>query len=116
MKKIIALFLAVLMVFTLAACNKSASVVGTYGLTAASQNGEEIPFGEEAVMYIVLNEDGSGTYGPEGSPMNITWSQEDNTVTLIAEDIGPDDPLVMTFDGETLSATTDGLALVFTKQ
>ena len=116
MKKLTALLLAVLMVFTLAACKKTASVSGTYKLTAASMDGEDIPLESEDIMYVVLNADGTGTYGPENDVMDITWSQEGDTVTLISKQIGADNPFVMTYDGTTLSGTTDGLALVFTKQ
>ena len=123
MKKMTALLLAVLMVFTLAACKKNLggadSVVGTYVLVEAIENGENVSL-EGVSMSIVLNEDNTVTYGAgdaqSGTLMNITWSQEGNTVTLVSEQIGPDDPLVMTLDGKTLTATTGGLTMVFEKQ
>lgn len=123
MKKVFVLFLAVLMAVTLVACNQSESapvsdsVVGTYVLTAASQEGTDIPADSfPAGMSVVLNEDHTGTYGPAEGAMNITWSSEGNTVTLISEQIGPDDPFVMDYDGTTLSGTTAGLTMVYTKQ
>ena len=123
MKKLTALLLAVLLVFTLAACKKTEnapvaadSVIGTYVLTAASQDGNDISLDGVAPMYVVLEEDNTGTYGPEGDILDITWSQEGNTVTLISEQIGSDNPFVLTYDGETLSGTTEGLAMTYTRQ
>ena len=122
MKKLTVLLLAVLMVLTLAACQKptdapvSDSVAGTYVLTAANQDGTDIALEGMEPMLIVLNEDQTGTYGPAEGAMNITWSAEGESVTLVSEEMGPDEPFVLTYHGTTLSGTTDGLTMVFTKQ
>ena len=91
-------------------------VIATYTLVAASQGEETIAEGEFPAMQIVLREDGTGTYGVEPNIMQIMWSLEGNQYTLIAEAIGPEDPLILTADGDTLATTTGDLSMTFQKQ
>lgn len=124
MKKLTALFLAVLMVFTLAACqnNKKAeapadeSVVGSYALVSASDNGEELDLSMFPELKFTLNEDGSGVYGNGGTDIEITWAQDGETVTFTATGDGPADPLVLIANGDILVATEGTSQMTFQKQ
>ncbi len=123
MKKLTALFLAVLMVFTLAACqnNKfqggdSASVVGSYVLVGAAENGEEMDLEMFAELQFTLEEDGTGTYGNGSMNIEITWTQDGDTVTFTAVSDGPAEPLVLTVKGDTLVATEGTSEMTFQKQ
>lgn len=124
MKKLTALFLAVLMVFTLSACQnskkadatKGGSIVGSYVLVGASDNGEEIDLELFGELNFTLNEDGTGTYGNGGMNIEITWAQEGDTVTFTAVGDGPADPLVLTVKGDTLVAIEGTSEMTFQKQ
>lgn len=124
MKKLTALLLAVLMVFTLAACqnNKQSatpadtSIAGSYVLVGASDNGEELDLEMFAELQFTLNEDGTGVYGNGGMDIEITWAQEGDTVTFTAVGEGPADPLVLTVKGDTLVAIEGTSEMTFQKQ
>lgn len=149
MKKIIALLLATLLVFTLAGCNnktdgtpmKSAEadvsgpsvageapapnatpqqsdspVIADYTLAGASQDGVTLADGEFPPLKVTLREDGTGTYGTDGSMMDIFWTLEGNQYTFISSQIGPENPLVLTIDGDTLVAMDGNLEMIFKKQ
>ncbi len=149
MKKLIALFLAMLMVFTLAGCNNNqeepsvnsaeanvsgSSVVGeapdpyatpevsdspviaSYALIAANQDGVQMEEGQFPVIQIALREDGTGTYGVEGSLMDISWVLEGNQYTFVSPQVGPENPLVLTVDGDRLVAMDSNLEMIFQKQ
>lgn len=123
MKKLTALLLAVLMVLTLAACQKTSpqgetadSVVGNYVLTGVSDNGEEIPLDSFPKLNFTLNEDNTGIYGTDGGEIQITWSQDGNTLTFVADEVGPAEPLTLTVEGNTLIASEGSAQLIFAKQ
>ena len=149
MKKLIALFLAMLMVFTLAGCNNNqeepsvnsaeanvsgSSVVGeapdpyatpevsdspviaSYALIAANQDGVQMEEGQFPVIQIALREDGTGTYGVEGSLMDISWVLEGKQYTFVSPQVGPENPLVLTVDGDRLVAMDSNLEMIFQKQ
>ncbi|MBR5239229.1 MAG: hypothetical protein IKW04_01470 [Clostridia bacterium] len=144
MKKLLAMLLAAMMVFTVVGCEQkpattetkapadgevpvateapaeieeaSADITGTYVLTSSSDNGEEIPAEMLPQLSCTLNEDYTGTYANGGGEIQIQWAQEGNTVTFTAVGDGPADPLVLTAEGNTLTGTDGTTVLVFTKQ
>ena len=156
MKKLTALFLALLLVFTMAGCGNQTEenvtptptpamesaeadvsgssvggetpdmyaatevsdspVIATYKLSAANYgNGEVTGIGLPAIQ-IVLQEDGTGIYGDANGQMNIVWTQEGDQYTLISQQLGPNDPLVLTADGDNLIAVYGEQTMTFQKQ
>lgn len=91
-------------------------VIATYQLAAANFGGGEVTDVELPAIQIVLQEDGTGTYGDASGQMNIMWTLEGNQYTLISQQIGPNDPLVLTVDGDNLVAVNGEQTMTFQKQ
>ena len=91
-------------------------VVATYVMVSASQDGAKLEADQLPVLTIVLKEDGTGTYGIEESGMDISWVLEGNQYTFVSPQIGPENPLVLTVDGNRLVAMDGNLEMIFEKQ
>lgn len=110
MKKLLALLLAVMMVFTLVGCSKS--VAGTYKMTKAEMGGTELPMDAAPEMTITLNKDGTVVLSSEGESENGTWTQNGDTLTL-SSDEGED--MDLTVDGNNLIMEQSGVTVTFSK-
>ena len=91
-------------------------ITGSYELTCIIAEGEEVSADLLPEISFTLAEDGTGTYENSDSEIQITWSQDGETVILIADDEGPEDPAILTIDGNVLIATDDTLEMVFQKK
>ncbi len=91
-------------------------VIADYTLVEASQDGEALADGEFPPLKVTLREDGTGTYGTDGNLMDIFWILEGNQYTFISSQLGPENPLVLTVDGDTLVAVDGNLEMIFQKQ
>ncbi len=108
-KKLTALFLIMMMIFTLAACGSSgdslSDYAGTYGLSKwvdgdTAVEGDDIAaYGLDA-MELTLNEDGTGhmSYGDTEEDFDLTWEIGRITVDGETQDV--------TMDGETIEMDT----------
>lgn len=89
------------------------SMVGTYNLTALEMDGQVAPIQGESPLTLVLNGDGTGTYGPNGQAISINWTYENNSVILTAP--GKETPLTLLVqDGNLVQQGEDGNA-IYTK-
>ena len=109
MKKVTALLLAVLMVFTLAACQKN-SAAGTYILTSAEINGEIISAEGILNASITLEKDGTMIVSDDSSSEMGTWTQKGNVITQVSETGTTRD---MVLEGDKLIVDVDGDKLIF---
>ncbi len=91
-------------------------ITGSYELTCIIAEGEEVSADLLPEISFTLAEDGTGTYDNSDFEIQITWSQDGETVILIADDEGPEDPAILTIDGNVLIATDDTLEMVFQKK
>ncbi|MBR5239234.1 MAG: hypothetical protein IKW04_01495 [Clostridia bacterium] len=116
MKKLLALLLAAMMVFTVVGCDKKggAAIAGTYTLTGAEMNGEALPMDGAPETAVTLNADGTGTVSEGEATTACTWTQEGDTVTLVAPE--QERPLVLTLEGNALVIEESGVKMTFTKQ
>ena len=109
MKKLLALLLATMMVFTVAGCDKkaagteTANIAGTYKLTAGLDNGNAVPADQIPEYIIELTEDGGVTMTVMGTTETGTWAQNGNVLTLTSD------------GGQTMDVTLEANALVFTE-
>lgn len=89
------------------------SLVGTYNLTALEMDGRVAPLQGESPLTVVLNGDGTGTYGPDGQAISINWTYENNSVVLTSP--GKETPLTLLVqDGNLVQQGADGNA-IYTK-
>jgi hypothetical protein len=114
MRKLTNLLLVVLLVsgFTLVGClgddddnpsSSSSDLIGTWSLTAMSENGDNIPpeyFGE---VTVTINDGGTGTVIEDGVTSNFTWSVSGNKLT-VTED-GETRIMDFSVSGNTLTLT-----------
>ncbi len=109
MKKLLAMLLAAMMVFTVVGCDKKtagtepANIAGSYKLTAGMDNGTAVPEDQIPEYIIELSEDGGVTMTIMGISETGTWTQNGNVLTLTSD------------EGQTMDVTLEGNALVFTE-
>ncbi len=133
-KKLTALILMMIMVFTLAACgstkNELAEYAGTYKLTEwadgdTSISGDDIATFGLDVMSLTLNEDGTGsmTYGEEDTEedFDFTWEVGKMTLDGDTQEVAMDGSTVVidvsyTSEDDDGNETTIPSSMTFTKQ
>ena len=124
MKKLLAMLLAAMMVFTVVGCEQKAEtpaateapvagIAGTYKLSGAEMNGEALPMEGAPEMSVTLNADGSATVANGEENIPATWTQEGNTVTLVSPEEA--EPMVLTVEGADLVIEDAGMKMIFSK-
>ncbi len=116
MKKLFALSLTfILAVFSLTACGKSSSIVGSWVTTVTAISSIDVTY--------TFNEDGTGFFGTSNVAEDFTYEISGNTVSITTSyenDEGVTEPTTVTYEysvkGDTLTLVMDGSEVVFTKE
>lgn len=129
MKKLLALLLAAMMVFTVAGCEKAAEVAnkaldkltdetpasdiaGQYTLINMAMSGEEIPLDGAPEMTLTVFADGTAKmYNGEGT-QDLTWTQSGDQISFVGENGVAD---VFTIQGSQLVYDMNDIHMVFSK-
>lgn len=110
MKKITSLILVLMLALACVSFSAAEDFTGTWYMTEMSAEGISISpadLGMEATL--ILNEDGSATLDLLGQVVEMTWAEENGTVTLSAEG----ESLALAYDGASLSMEMDGTGMKF---
>ena len=110
MKKITSLILVLMLALACVSFSAAEDFTGTWYMTEMSAEGITVSpadLGMEATL--VMNEDGTAVLDLLGQVIDVTWAEENGTVTLTAE--GESLPLV--YDGAALSMDMDGVGMKF---
>ena len=112
MKKIISLLLALaLCCMMIPAMAENASLVGTWYIAHAEQNGSELKVVDSSAMTLEIREDGTFTMSAMGSGTDGTWTATDSAITLTANE----EPIEFKIKGEEIIYDT-GTAVVYLSQ
>ena len=124
-KRVLALLIALSMIFALAACGGGKSPAGTYNLSKMSENGEEITaeemaeiIGMDIGMTLELTKDNKftlnmGLFGDEGEEsISGAWKMDGDSMILSVEDV----EWPVTCDDNTVELDMEGAIFTFEKQ
>ena len=125
-KRVLALLIALSMIFALAACGGGGkSPAGTYNLSKISENGEEITaeemaeiIGMDIGMTLELTKDNKftlnmGLFGDEGEEsISGAWKMDGDSMILSVEDV----EWPVTCDDNTVELDMEGAIFTFEKQ
>ena len=109
MKRILTIFLVLLLCFSLSACSRDVS--GVYKLEYITTDGVRIsPSTLGMNISFTFSEDGTGIATYSGQALDITWAEEDDGLLVT----GPYETLHFAWDGSTLVLHDEGSRLFFT--
>ena len=124
-KRVLALLIALSMIFALAACGGGKSPAGTYNLSKISENGEEITaeemaeiIGMDIGMTLELTKDNKftlnmGLFGDEGEEsISGAWKMDGDSMILSVEDV----EWPLTCDDNIVELDMEGAIFTFEKQ
>lgn len=114
MKKLMAILLVGVMVFSLVACGSS-DFAGEWKATSLD-SGQDMSAQEKSMiegmlaeMTISAKDDGTATMTAMGQTKDIKWEADGNTITLTAEG----DPITGELDGDKFVLDMNGVKIVF---